>query len=430
MSVRALMIAAAVCVAGCEKATHENIDKWLTTSKGTKKLKEAFANASLEPDLSAHAAENLIEKGLEPDVRAALEAMPPTRRTAVIGELSRRLWEDARIENPDLLPKPEQTQAKDALVLIRKYATPEQRTQIDSYLIDWYAVRSYEKRAGAGANSGATVIRMVGAPAAKKLMAVVNAVITEPGQEKTRTRIHEELMLALALSGSPDAVKYVLDLVTLDRGDRDQPTRAMNQLYAAYVDSGNQFELRTPEPLAPNLAKIVDLAKDPKLPSRVTDGAIGLIRAIGGQACSEQLIGIIPAPHDRPTFKYIAATYALRCGGPAAIGPAFRAMPDPGAYEQALLPGTLLAELRKLAPRDQVLAGLRELVGEKSTVVPWLAIEGLAALKSVEDAPRIAALSRRREKLTGYWGETGKPDPTLGQRAKELADELAPNSGK
>jgi len=51
----------------------------------------------------------------------------------------------------------------------------------------------------------------------------------------------------------------------------------------------------------------------------------------------------------------------------------------------------------------------------------------LSAMKSVEDAPKIAALSGSKDKLVGYWGERNpenKPDPTLGQRAKELAEQL------
>jgi hypothetical protein len=52
-------------------------------------------------------------------------------------------------------------------------------------------------------------------------------------------------------------------------------------------------------------------------------------------------------------------------------------------------------------------------------------MEALAAIKSVEDAPRIAALSGRSERLTGFWGAERKSDPTLGQRAKELAEQLS-----
>jgi hypothetical protein len=55
-------------------------------------------------------------------------------------------------------------------------------------------------------------------------------------------------------------------------------------------------------------------------------------------------------------------------------------------------------------------------------------MESLAAMKSTEDAPKIAALASNKEKLAGYWGEQSdehKEDPTLGQRAKELAEQLA-----
>jgi len=51
-------------------------------------------------------------------------------------------------------------------------------------------------------------------------------------------------------------------------------------------------------------------------------------------------------------------------------------------------------------------------------------------MKSVEDAPKLASLGGG-EKLAGFWGDQGgvsakdrKPEPTLGQRAKELADQL------
>ncbi|HEY5944971.1 MAG TPA: hypothetical protein VIV40_05740, partial [Kofleriaceae bacterium] len=75
--------------------------------------------------------------------------------------------------------------------------------------------------------------------------------------------------------------------------------------------------------------------------------------------------------------------------------------------------------------RDQVLVALRDLLSSKSRVARWVAIETLAAMKSVEDAPKIASVKGGGEKLAGYWGDgSGKPEPTLGQRAKELAKQL------
>jgi hypothetical protein len=426
MIARVLTIAAALLWVGCEKPTHENMDKWLTTSKGPGKLAKAFSDESLAPDLAAHAGANLIRKQKEPEFRKALEAMRASRRAELAGPLAKRLWGLARIEDPKLLPSAEQTAAKDALVKVRKSVEPAQRAEIDGYLLDWYAVASYEARARSGAHQGAAVIRMIGAPAGKRMIAVVNAVIAEPGQETTKIKIHDELLLALAASGSPEAVKHVLDIARMDRGDKTLATRATNQLYAAYVDARGLIELVPPDALVPNLPQIVELAKDPEQPGGVINNAIALIRAVGGRACLEALTPLIPVPHREARFKYVAATFALRCGGPKAIAQVLRAMPDPGAYQLEELAGSVILEISKLSPREEVQAALRPLLDDKSTIVKWLALEALAAIKSVEDAPKVAALSSQKARLTGYWGETsGKEDPTLGQRATELAAQLS-----
>jgi hypothetical protein len=77
-----------------------------------------------------------------------------------------------------------------------------------------------------------------------------------------------------------------------------------------------------------------------------------------------------------------------------------------------------------MTPRDQVLAELRGLLNDNNRVARWVAVETLAAMKSVEDAPKIAAI-KGSEKLLGFWGDgAAKPDPTLAQRAKELAASL------
>src|SRR4051812_8567857 len=162
-----------ISAAGCGKVDHENIDKWAHTTNGPSKLKKALADETIDADLSAHAAANLIRHGDEPDVYAALEAMAPGRRPEVVGKLAPRLWDTARIEKDTDLPGAPQVAAKDALVRIRKWADDATRARIDGYLIDWYGVPSYEGRAQVGANLGATVMRLLGPPAAPKLISVL-----------------------------------------------------------------------------------------------------------------------------------------------------------------------------------------------------------------------------------------------------------------
>ena len=202
----------------------------------------------------------------------------------------------------------------------------------------------------------------------------------------------------------------------------------MTALYKTYVDPGGLFEIASPEPLVSSLDQLVSIAKDDSLPGQVINDAVALIRAVGAPACVEPLVGMVKTPHRESRFKYVAANNALKCGGVKAVAEVVRALPDQGTYVKEELQGSISGEIARLSPRDQVLAALRDLLGDKSTVAKWVAIEALAAMKSVEDAPKIAALSGNKDKLVGFWGERNpenKPDPSLGQRAKELSEQLA-----
>jgi hypothetical protein len=134
-------------------------------------------------------------------------------------------------------------------------------------------------------------------------------------------------------------------------------------------------------------------------------------------------------PHANPKFKYVAADSALKCGGVAVVKDVVHALPD-GPYRQEELVGGVVVDISMMTPRPRVLQTLRDLLGDRGRIARWVAVEGLAAMKSVEDAPRLAAINSG-EKLTGYWGDQSgldpkdrKADPTLGQRAKELAERL------
>src|SRR4051812_25927349 len=134
MFVRVLLIALlASGTAGCEKTDHGNIDKWTRTEKGPGKLRKAVIDDSLDADLSAHAAANLIKMGQDLDVYAALDTLAPQRRNELIAKLAPRLWDIARVENEMNLPGPPQVAAKDALVRLRKYVDDTGKQQIDNY---------------------------------------------------------------------------------------------------------------------------------------------------------------------------------------------------------------------------------------------------------------------------------------------------------
>lgn len=431
MIVRALLIVSLVLAVGCEKTNHENIDKWTRTEKGPGKLEKTLKDEGLDADLSAHAATNMIRMGNDPAVRTAFEQMTEPRRIAVLQKLAPRLWDLARIDKEDALPASQQIVAKDALINLRKHGDAAIKQQIDNYLVDWYCVMSYEGRAKVGSTLGSAAIRIVGPAAGKKLVSVLNGVIAAPGQDKTKLRIGDELLLGLAVSGDAEAVKYVIDVAGMDRGDPTLAKRAMNALRMAYIDPGGRFDVADPAGLKPNLDALVKVAKDERMMGQAGNDAMELIRVVGPPGCLEPLVSLIALPHPEKNFRYAVAYNALGCGGIDAILPTVRALPE-GPYAKDDLGGAVVAEIAKLTPRDKVLATVRQLLEDKDRVAKWVAIEVLAKMKSVEDQPKIAALSGSKDKLVGYWGDQSdkepkdrKDDPTLGQRAKELADGLA-----
>jgi len=425
MSAR-LVVIGILLAAACEKPSHDNIDKWTHTKKGPDKLKEAIANPDLDPDLAAHAAANLIgpKVGKEQEAYPILEHLDPPRRAAVVAKLVPRLWALARVDREDVLPDMPQVLGKDALIHVRPWADAATRQQIDAYLIDWYCVRSYQKRALVGNTPGSAALRMIGPPAAKKLEQVANGFIAAPGQEKTKQLVDSELLLGLAATGDADAVKYVLDLSKMDRGDQTLPQRAWRALYQAYVDPGGLFPVVPPDALAPNLDEIASFITETQAPEIIND-AVALVRAVGAPKCVGILVGKEKEPHAEQRFLYVVANAALKCGGPAAIGDVVRALPE-GSYDHEELTGAISGEIAQMAPAALAAQNTRPLLDEKSTVGRWVAIEALGAMKSKEDAPKIAALAGSRDKLTGYWGAgAGKPDPTLGSRAKDVSDALS-----
>jgi hypothetical protein len=431
---RSLLISLlALQVAGCDKPTHENIEKWTHTEKGPEKLEKTARDEGIDADLSAHAvAVMMVKTGKDADARAMLDQMSQPRRTAVVAKLVPRLWEMARVEGEMSKPASSQVIAKDQLVLIRKLGDDATKQQIDAYLLDWYGVGSYEGRAELGSNIGVTVMRLVGAPAAKKLIGVANGVIAAPGQDKVKNRIGDALLLGLAATCSPDTAGYLLDIIKMapDRHDDTLATRAMNSLYMAYVDPGGQFDVCPPAALENIVDRLVPIAKDEGLPGDITQDAVKLIRTAGAPACVAPLVGMVSHPHSNPRFKYVIAQQALRCGGTRSIADVVRALPDV-AYDKEDLVGAVGTEIAQMTPRPQVQAALRQLLDDKGKVARWVAIETLALMKFTEDAPRIAAV-KSTEKLPGFWGDQSgvdpkerKEDPTLGHRAKELADQLA-----
>lgn len=420
----ALGLVMSLVFASCEKPSHENIDKWLRTEKGPSKLKKTLRDSSVDADLAAHAAINLTKLGKDAEVVADIGEMSVARKDAVLAKLLPRLWNAARVEGEMSQPSPAQASAKDLLFDLRKMTEGELRKQLDGYLVDWYTSGYYEGRATFGNHGGAVVMRALGPSAGEKLMAAANAIVAKPLGDGKRLKIGDELLLGMAASGSPDAVKYVLDIVRINRGDATQGARALSALYTAYVEPRGAFDLVDPAPLVPNLEKLAEIAKDSTVAPRMTNDAIALIRAVGMPGCLAPLVSLIRQLHTAPQFRYVGANNALKCGGVAAISDVVAALPD-GQYQNEELRGAVTGEIAKMAPRDAVLKAVRDLARQPRTLARWIAAEIIFAMKAKDASDVLQALAADKTKLAGYFGDEPTPVPTLSARVAAIQKALA-----
>ena len=420
---------------GCEKPTHANIDKRMKSEKGPAKLKSALRSTSLDADLSAHAGENLLRRGDDVAVREALERLDAGRRTQVVAKLAPRLWTMARVEGEMARPTPTQSRAKDMLYDVRDWADPATRTTIDGYLTDWLTGGYYEGRAMAGRHLGATILRALGPAAGEKLIAQVNRLISSPDADGRRRKIGSQLLLGLAVSGSPDAVRLVLELAVSDRGDATLAERSLDALHKAFVKSDGTYPLVEPAPLAANLERVIAIAKNDSLSAQPVNDAVQLIRAVGPPACLAPLLGMINHPHPDPRFRWVGVDSALRCDPVAALPAVALSLPTRGRYARDVLGGAVWQTLGAMTARkDDIAATARQMTGNKSWVARWIAIETLGQVGGKPDADVVAKLGRDPAKLDGYWGDDGlpankrKPAMTLGARADEVAAALRAGS--
>jgi hypothetical protein len=431
----ALTLLLVIGIAACGgDVDHASLDKWMQTERGPGKLRKALADGSLDPDLSAHAAENLMIIREDAGVVEAFERMEPARRSLVLARLAPRLWALARIEGELTAPSDQQVAAKDLLVSLRPFAEPPIRTTIDGYLADWYTGGYYEARAPVGRWTGAQVMRLLGGAVGPKMISAANAVIGAPAQDGKRVRVGDELLLGLAVTGDAEAVAYVLDMVDLEHPDLTLPERALGALHRAYLEPpGELFERADPAALVPHVDRLSRIAQGQRSNAMVND-AVALLGAAGPPHCLAPLIAMIDRPHDDPRYAWVGANHALRCGGPDAITAVARALPPGGSYEHEAMDGAVVGEIARMTPPAQVAAAARELLAERSWVARWVGVEVLGKVGTAEDAAALEALGRDRSKLHGYWGDQARPrgerkaEPTLGGRAVEVARRLRDGS--
>jgi hypothetical protein len=435
--VRRALLALVVAAAGAcgESVNHENIGRWLNTQRGPEKLLAAFSSGEHDADLRAHAAQNLIALDQFDEVRKVLEPMPESQRHGIAAKLAPRLWEDAKIDGEMTVPNERQWAAKDALFELRRFASEATRAEIDRYLVEWFAGGYYEGRATVGRITGKLAIRAIGEEAGPKLLESARSIVARPpDSEGNRPKVGPELLTGLALTGDPDAVGFLLQLVTSERKDETLPARALGALIFAYVDPIG-LEPADPAALEPHIDALVAITRDANVDGVMKNDAVALIAAVGMPKCLPPFVDMITYPHKEEQFVWIGTQKGIRCAGVEGIAPLLEAMPTDRRYERAMLQKYVWDEILALSARGSVAEQARNLLTSKSWVARVSGAELLGQLSiaatAEDDVKKIRELAGDKAVLKGWWGKQNegtpaekKPDPRLADIAAELAKRL------
>lgn len=436
----ALFLVMAVCLGtsavGCEKVSHENIDKWGHTEKGPGKLLSALESNEHSAGLRAHAAQILIEIGRFGEIKEVLETIEDGPRHLIMAELATRLWDVARINDAMSVPSARQTTAKDVLYHIIDLGDSATQAKVADYLVEWFVGGHYEGRATAGSVSGAMAIRRVGQSSAKRLLNSARAIVASPPDaEGRRDQVGPELLKALALSGSADVLDFMMQLVEQPRGDKTLPARVISAMFFAYVEPSDGLESVDGKVIVKIAQKLEAMYYDQGKSATMRNDAVALLGAMEANDCLPIFTHMISRSSDERSFRWTGTQQGVRCAGVQGIEAITEALPASIDYERGMLAKYLWDEILKFSDKKKIATAAVALLQSKSWVSRATGIELLGLLGKKSDVAgnisKIKALTGDSHRMRNWWGKQEdvpkaekKPSPTLGELASNVAKSL------
>jgi hypothetical protein len=430
---RRLTVCTMLLLAACGSPSHDNVEKWRNTEEGPKRLAKVVEDSGVDMDVRAHAAEALITLGQVEAVKPIVGQMSPEVRDAFFTKLTPRLWSVAKIAEADQAPTSKQVRAKDGMFELRQLAEGPRRDEIDNDLLDWLTAGNfYDERSGMGDNTGEKIVRSIGIKAGPKMVQIGQDMLKNADQgKKGILPISKTTLEGIAFTGAPEAVLFLLEIASQPQLQEGLQVQAMTALYTAYITTKDE-----PRPdilgLVPHADRLKKIAFAEDMPGENINIAYELIAAIPAPACLQPLVYL--ATHRQFVLRLRAIDFGMRCGGPDAIVPLAEALPE-DAYPQGIIEKYFVKKIDEGAlPRAAEAA--RTLLGSRSWVGRFIGIEILARAGNKGDATKLRALAGDKAKIRGYWGPADpnakrsdvKPDPTIGQRAAQVADLLEKKS--
>jgi hypothetical protein len=432
----ALAVVLGASAVACEKVDHDNIEKWGGTEKGPGKLMETLKSSEHAADLRGHAALKLIELGRFSEIKEILEGMDEGPRHKIMADLSTRLWEAARINDAMDVPKGHQATAKDVLYYTMDFGDAATRAKMADYLVEWFVGGHYEGRAKAGSVSGSLAMRKVGEAAAGRLLNSARAIVAKPPDaDGRREQVGDELLKGLALSGSTEALEFLMQLVAQPRDDVSLPKRAIGAMHFAYVEPTPDIEPVDGKALIKVAEKLEAMVFERGISATMRNDAVAMLSRMPPSNCIPVFTRMISYPTDQKTFLWMGTQKGMLCGGAQGIEAITEAIPATVSYQRGMLSKYLWDGILVLEDKKKIATAASALLQSKSWVSRVTGIELLGLLgkagAAADNISKIRELSGDSHRLKNWWGDQKdvpkserKSEPTIGEVASNVAKSL------
>ncbi len=330
-----------VALFGCE-ATSEDIERWKGTQRGPAKITAVIVDDRYSDDLRGQAAMALVEIADWDHFQVAFERLTGQDRQGVIHAMVPALGEmytAAASAASEEGPTDEQVLAKDAMIDVYEWATPDDQAALREHLLHWIT-SDFNAHFLPGRRNISVLVQRIGAPATVGLAKALTPentlvagkmceLIREHGDDESKViasknlvtigkalgdRIRTDMWKAMSYVCGDPAVEFALTYSGRHEGNVDSQVNAL-----VCVVSGDVSECRPGCGSAKNVDRLFTIAEDEEQDERIRAAAYDALRKFATKANTDRFVAML---EDRePVYKATGLEIAVHLSGAKAAVP-------------------------------------------------------------------------------------------------------------
>ena len=432
---------------GCE-ATAEDIERWKGTQRGPAKITAVVVDSRYPSELRARAAVALVEIVQWDHFNAAFQQMAEQDRQEIVHDMVPLLVEmyarGAAEATPEG-PTDPQVNAKDAMIDIYEWASPQDQRLLLDPLVEWIT-SDFNAHYLPGRRSIAIIVEKVGPPAATALARIltpkntlvaakVSELIAEHGNDESKRvaseelaktgkalgdRIRADMWKAMATICGEPIRRFTLSYAARHEGNvESQQNGLICVMTGGVADCGHGCT--RPE----DIDSLFQIAEDEQQDERIRAAAYDAIREHGSAANVDRLLKMIDDPDAR--YKATGIDIAVHLGGAKVVIDALERIGSsrerwPWKLKNSRTNhqeyGVCNMGLGLLEQAKGVHDVLLKALGHENAFVRGGAANMLGIVGSAEDIPRLEKLTSDRARLKGW-----EPD-NVGAHAQQAIERI------